>query len=1150
MKRVLALMLSSAMICTAVPGQVFAAEETLEVVNEFSDESDENDSVEVEDQELEESDIDEDTSNTDEEISEIDLQEGENSQQDLDIESGNNEDELFSDGENDAVFVKSGDVSDDIKWELDDSDDDGLEDTLIISGNGDMPDYTSYEEAPWYAYRKTISHLIIKDGITSIGSYSFLFENLENIEWGDNITRIGNHTLDDCKKMTELNLPSNLVSIGSSTFGGWTALTSVEIPNNVKTMGNEAFQECENLVSVKFSNKIEEIGNAVFLNCKKVKTVFLPTSIKKIGRSFFYGRKKFDYYQSYSGCLLSTIHYAGTKEDMLKIDGINEEELRQDGPVPLKVYFHYIVYHAPKNATCSKKGFVGYWICNNCGGKIYADAECTQELSEIPSSPALGHDLDNGVVNKEATCAEEGSILYSCQREGCDYTETRIIPKTQNHVYGDPSYTWSNDNKECTGRVYCTICGNENSETIKTQETIIQPATCTEDGLLQYTATFTKECFEAQQKKENINPLNHQNTEIKNKKEATCNENGYTGDTYCKECGLLLSKGETIPETGHTWNTGTRTKEPTCTENGELVYACKICGKTKSEEIPALGHTEVIDEAVAATCEIPGKTEGSHCSLCGAIIKKQEETPALGHKEVKDAAVAATCTNTGKTEGSHCSVCGTIIKEQMEVPATGHNWISGNTIKEPTCEKDGQKEYYCSVCWKTKIQNIPAIGHMWSNEYTVVKNETCTEPGERYIQCINCGAVKEGSVETIPALGHAFTETKTISNATVLSAAKKEYKCLVCGFKEIRSVGKKLKSTMKVSASKIAMKPQQKITSLKVTYTKGDSVASWKIANTKLVKVTGKANGTCVLTAGKLGGTTTLTIKLKSGLIKKVSITVNVKTQQITGVSSKITLVKGQYITIKPKLSPATSTDKITYKSNNGVVSVNSNGKIYARKKGTAVVTVKSGSKSVKTQITVEDPKLSKTSLSLDTGKSYTLKVAGTKQKITWSSSNKSVATVNSNGVITARKAGSAKITAKVGSKKFICNVKVKLIITDKEITYAALGWLTLDEDSLHYYKKKASVRKICIDTNNAIWYYYDAYILPCWARARIVPDRNILVGSCYHPDLPSGKALELTSYVWDYKPNVEFVQTISLSKVAIRKAKLKKNQDYTISGY
>ena len=1191
MKRVLALMLSSAMICTAVPGQVFAAEETLEVVNEFSDESDENDSVEVEDRELEESDIDEDTSNTDEEISEIDLQEGENSQQDLDIESGNNEDELFSDGENDAVFVKSGDVSDDIKWELDDSDDDGLEDTLIISGNGDMPDYTSYEEAPWYAYRKTISHLIIKDGITSIGSYSFLFKNLENIEWGDNITRIGNHTLDDCKKMTELNLPSNLVSIGSCTFGGWTALTSVEIPNNVKTMGNEAFQECENLVSVKFSNKIEEIGNAVFLNCKKVKTVFLPTSIKKIGRSFFYGRKKFDYYQSYSGCLLSTIHYAGTKEDMLKIDGINEEELRQDGPVPLKVYFHYIVYHAPKNATCSKKGFVGYWICNNCGGKIYADAECTQELSEIPSSPALGHDLDNGVVNKEASCAEEGSILYTCQREGCSYTETREIPRTQNHVYGNASYVWSSNNKECTAKRYCTICDNEDSETVETQEIIIKPATCIEDGILQYNAAFTKECFEAQQKRENINPLNHQNTEIKNKKEATCNENGYTGDTYCKECGLLLSKGETIPETGHTWNTGTRTKEPTCTENGELVYACKICGKTKSEEIPALGHTEVIDEAVAATCEIPGKTEGSHCSLCGAIIKKQEETPALGHKEVKDAAVAATCTNTGKTEGSHCSVCGTIIKEQMEVPATGHNWISGNTIKEPTCEKDGQKEYYCSVCWKTKIQNIPAIGHMWNDEYTIEKDETCTESGEKDIRCIKCGVIKEGSIKEIPALGHAlekdkgfpatcetagmtdgshcvicdaiikkqeeipakghsFTVKKTISQATVLAAAKKECECSVCGFKEIRSVGNKLKATIKVSTSKVIMKPQQKVTSLKVTFTKGDSVTSWKTSNSKVVKVTGKSNGTCTLVAGKIGGTVTLTIKLKSGLSKNVSVIVNVKTQKITGVSSKITLVKGQYITIKPKLYPATSTDKITFKSNNNTVSVNSSGKIYAQKKGTAVVTVKSGNKTVKSQITVEDPKISKTSISLNIGKKYNLKVTGTKQKVTWSSSNKAVATVSSNGIVTAKKGGSAKITAKIGNKKYICNLKVKFIITDKQITYAALGWLTLDEDSLYYHKKKAKLRKICIDSNNEIWYYYDAYILPCWARARIVPDNNILVGSCYHSSIPSGKALELTSYVWDYKPNVKFVQTISLSKVAIKKAELKKAQDYTISGY
>ena len=75
---------------------------------------------------------------------------------------------------------------------------------------------------------------------------------------------------------------------------------------------------------------------------------------------------------------------------------------------------------------------------------------------------------------------------------------------------------------------------------------------------------------------------------------------------------------------------------------------------------------------------------------------------------------------------------------------------------------------------------------------------------------------------------------------------------------------------------------------------------------------------------------------------------------------------------------------------------------------------MKAGSKSVKSKITVEDPKISKTSLSLNVGKKYTLKVTGTKQKITWSSSNKSVATINSNGIVTAHRAGSAKQTSKL----------------------------------------------------------------------------------------------------------------------------------------
>lgn len=84
---------------------------------------------------------------------------------------------------------------------------------------------------------------------------------------------------------------------------------------------------------------------------------------------------------------------------------------------------------------------------------------------------------------------------------------------------------------------------------------------------------------------------------------------------------------------------------------------------------------------------------------------------------------------------------------------------------------------------------------------------------------------------------------------------------------------------------------------------------------------------------------------------------------------------------------------------------------------------------SLSTTITAEaatKTKISKTAISITVGKKYTLKVSGTKKKITWSSSKKSVATVSSKGVVSAKKKGTATITAKVSGKKYTCKVTVK----------------------------------------------------------------------------------------------------------------------------
>ena len=250
------------------------------------------------------------------------------------------------------------------------------------------------------------------------------------------------------------------------------------------------------------------------------------------------------------------------------------------------------------------------------------------------------------------------------------------------------------------------------------------------------------------------------------------------------------------------------------------------------------------------------------------------------------------------------------------------------------------------------------VSHNW-DEGVVTKEPTCTETGIKTYTCTECNGTK---TEEIPALGHTWSNWTTTSEATVFAKEVQKRTCSVCKTTDTREVGNKLKATMKVSANTVPLKVKQSIRNFKVTgMAKGDSVKSWKSSNTKIVKVSGKANGTCKISAQKRTGTARITITLKSGLKKTIKIKVQksvVKTTKITGFKGgkkSITLKKGKKFTFVPICKPISSREKVTFTSSNKkVAKVDSKGRIKALKPGKATITVKVGNKKAKFKVTVK----------------------------------------------------------------------------------------------------------------------------------------------------------------------------------------------------
>lgn len=389
-----------------------------------------------------------------------------------------------------------------------------------------------------------------------------------------------------------------------------------------------------------------------------------------------------------------------------------------------------------KEATCKEEGYTGDTYCTDCGEK----------LSSGEPTAKKAHDWDEGKVTTEATCKNTGVKTYTCNN--CSETKTEVIPMTD-HIW---------DNGKVTTKPSCITPG------VKT-----------------YTCSACQK-----EKTEKIPATGHLHTEIRNKKEATCKEDGYTGDVYCKDCGEKLSDGKILPKKDHDYEVKEH-KDATCTKAGYTLFICKNCGDEKREEIPAAGHLHTeIKNVKEATCTKAGYTGDTYCKDCGEKISSGEVIAKLAHTwDEGNITKEADCKETGVMTYT-CHKCGATKTE--DIPRTEHTWDEGEVTTAPTCTKPGVRTYTCSVCKATRTETIKATGHLHT-EIRNKKDASCTEngyTGDTY--CKDCEELlKKG--ETVDVLGHQWKETKR-AEPSYTEDGQIIYTCNRCGEQKAETLEK------------------------------------------------------------------------------------------------------------------------------------------------------------------------------------------------------------------------------------------------------------------------------------------------------------------------------------------------------------------------
>ena len=336
--------------------------------------------------------------------------------------------------------------------------------------------------------------------------------------------------------------------------------------------------------------------------------------------------------------------------------------------------------------------------------------------------------------------------------------------------------------------------------------------TCTTKGIKTYTC---KNCKTT--KTEEVNALGHDySKDWTIDKKATCTEEG-SKSHHCTRCD---SKKDTtsISKKEHEWDNGTVTKESTNKETGIKTFKCKNCNDTKTEVIPVKRDESNVDSE-APVIDVSSVKLSTKSATTGDTVKisiKITDNVEVGRAVIQlinydtgkiigwtnltyneatelyeysleitddipnghwyiDNIQAYDAANNASMESFKRNEYGFIVtRNNVDV----HKWNNGVILQQPTCTKKGETIFECSLCHETKTEELKALGHDYSKEWTIDKKATCTESGSKSHHCARCDSKTD--VTVIPKTSHNWNDGVITTAPTCTKSGVKTYTCKDC----------------------------------------------------------------------------------------------------------------------------------------------------------------------------------------------------------------------------------------------------------------------------------------------------------------------------------------------------------------------------------